>query len=221
MFFPPTLVALPILAQAASSVTVTFPGLDDGTDTYFSLGATFETVSAGAAVYDLTCQGQACNFDEYQYTDLGSGQFILVGLKTESRVTSSAGKATTVNFVILASLSCSPTETSDIQCVQTDASFLSVVGDGGSSQTIGETVASRNFGPYFTRVLKVNTAGTVVASPITAISSSTPTATSVGTGTGASSSSRAASTTAKNNAARCGAVGALAGAAVLVVAVLN
>jgi hypothetical protein len=220
------LFAFPIVARAASSITASYPiGFVGGSPTF---SATFETITAGATVYAISCPEEGCG-GAAQYTDLGSGNFIWEGFRT----TSSVDQSTITNFGISYSVSCSPdTEDSkSVVCDQEYDTMSSVVGAGGSSQSVGDFAVSGEAQLLFTTVIEIVATSSpppATATPTQSSGSmsnilSPPTLTSTKGSSAAqtSSSSITASTTAKGNAVvGRGAAGALAGAAVFICAIL-
>jgi hypothetical protein len=232
------LLILPTVAQTISSLTVSFVEGENflNTSSYPTILAALETAGAGSTVYSLTCQGPSAECGGgVLYTDLGSGQFAVNGFTTTEFIYDNAGQITTANLNVTASVSCSPVGSSLIQCYQTIGTLYSFVGSGGSSQTTGLTTVNAATLPVATTVVEVvDTILSVVLFSTTESSSSAPdstssttsttstiTSTTTDTGTKISSSSQPASTTTKNNAVgRDAASAALAGAVVLVAAVL-
>jgi hypothetical protein len=237
------LLTLPLLAQAASSVTVYYPsglkiiGPGEGT-----LSASIATITAKTTIYDLSCHGSGCGgLGDISYTDLGEGQFVFNGFSSTTLITTNSNKPTTINAGISLSYSCSTLKRkATAVCSEGYVELESTVGAEGSSSTGApvETVVSTE--SLSSTVVAVSATKTPADTTTTSSASSSTTANDSGSvpslssnatitstsliiGTGTSISSQSSSPTASstsNNAAGLRAAGALLAAAAFVVVAL-
>jgi hypothetical protein len=236
MFSLFALFAFPIVTQAASSITISYPDGFIGTFGNPTLSAAIESITGDATVYGVWCTQDGCDAGGIaQYTDLGSGTFQWEGIRSTYTVI----EATTTVLDIVVSISCTPNSfvsTSTIVCDEEYTTLFSALGASGSFQTGPVWGVGDEEEPLRTSVIELvstslppvipfptQTSGSMsdLLSPPTVTSSTPSSSSQVGSSSSHASGSQAASSTAnaKVNAAAGlgvdgpGAVGAFAAAA--------